>query len=258
MKNTRKKMLLSSIAMLLVALIALGSATFAWYITNSTVTASTSQFSAASADGLVIKYPDSTVAAERDWTNKIEHLRSASNLTPAALNYGTLGDSTLWGGTGQGTAFNDGTLSGGITAAAVTNGQTFLVDEFYVASSTGEAKTCTFKIHSGTVEKTYMNLAVYVGSELMGVYTSDPTVGTTTTNKLGGSAASPTSTDTTQALTKLASDVTVSSTFSAATKTSGGTKVTIIGYADGYNPLCKNSTAETSAVTATYEFTVNS
>ena len=44
MKKSRKKMLLSSIAMLLVALVALGSATFAWYITNATVTAEKTQF----------------------------------------------------------------------------------------------------------------------------------------------------------------------------------------------------------------------
>ena len=37
--TTRKKMLLSSVAMLLVAMLALGSATFAWFTTNPTVTA---------------------------------------------------------------------------------------------------------------------------------------------------------------------------------------------------------------------------
>lgn len=37
--STRKKMLLSSVAMLLVAMMALGAATFAWFTTNPTVTA---------------------------------------------------------------------------------------------------------------------------------------------------------------------------------------------------------------------------
>ncbi len=37
--TTRKKMLLSSVAMLLVAMMALGTATFAWFTTNPTVTA---------------------------------------------------------------------------------------------------------------------------------------------------------------------------------------------------------------------------
>ena len=45
MKKSRKRMLLSSIAMLLVALIALGSATFAWFSVSKTVTA----------DGMVVK-----------------------------------------------------------------------------------------------------------------------------------------------------------------------------------------------------------
>ena len=79
MTKSRKKMLLSSIAMLLVALVALGSATFAWYITNNEVTAKTSQFSAASAEGLVIRQLDSTETSERDWTNKLEHLKTAEN-----------------------------------------------------------------------------------------------------------------------------------------------------------------------------------
>ena len=39
MKNTRKKMLLSSVAMLLVALVALGSATYAWFSVSKTVKA---------------------------------------------------------------------------------------------------------------------------------------------------------------------------------------------------------------------------
>lgn len=253
MKNTRKKMLLSSIAMLLVALIALGSATFAWYITNATVTAKTSQFSAASADGLVIRQTDSPVAAEQDWTNKLENLKTKSSLTPASFDYAALGSNI--GATGQGTAFDNGALSGALSYQAVTNGNYFLVDSFDVASSSGAAKTCTFKIKSGTKAGTYMNIAIYEGSTLLGVYTSDPNA--SSTSKVGGSQASPT-TSGTQSLTALGSDVTVSSTFSAATKETGGTTVTIVAFADGYNPLCKNSTADISNISVEYSFTANS
>ena len=254
MTKTRKKMLLSSIAMLLVALVALGSATFAWYITNATVTAKTSQFSAASADGLVIRQTDSPVAAEQDWTNKLENLKSKSSLTPASFDYAALGSNV--GATGQGTAFDNGTLSGNLSYQAVTNGNYFLVDSFDVASSSGSAKQCTFKIKSGTKTGTYMNLAIYEGSTLLGVYTSDPTA--SSTSKVGGSQAAPVTASGTQALTALGADVTVSATFSAATKESGGTKVTIVAFADGYNPLCKNSTADISTISVEYSFTANS
>lgn len=56
MKNTtfRKKALLSSVAMLLVALVALGSATFAWFAQNPTVTASGLTLNATTSAGLQI------------------------------------------------------------------------------------------------------------------------------------------------------------------------------------------------------------
>lgn len=247
MTKTRKKMLLSSIAMLLVALVALGSATFAWYITNATVTAEKTQFSAASADGLVIRHTTSD-----PWAAKITDLEKTSSLTPGAMNYDTLGN--VFGATGQGTAFDDGTLSGGLTAAAVENGTVFLVDSFYVASSSGAAKNATFTIKSGTQAGTYLNLAVYVGSTLQGVWTSDPTEGRTSTIKIGGTAAAPATSTNTQTLGKLAAN-TSAGTISAATKESGGTKITVIGFADGYNPLCKNSTADISTIDVEYSFT---
>ncbi|MBQ7964878.1 MAG: hypothetical protein IJ331_02215 [Ruminococcus sp.] len=56
MKNTtfRKKALLSSVAMLLVALVALGSATFAWFTQNPTVNANGLSLKATAAAGLQI------------------------------------------------------------------------------------------------------------------------------------------------------------------------------------------------------------
>lgn len=60
MKNTtfRKKALLSSVAMLLVALVALGSATFAWFTANDTVTATGLAVKSSAADGLKIAKTD--------------------------------------------------------------------------------------------------------------------------------------------------------------------------------------------------------
>ena len=52
MLKSRKKMLLSSIAMLLVALVALGSATFAWYFSNPQVKAEEATIGASTAEGL--------------------------------------------------------------------------------------------------------------------------------------------------------------------------------------------------------------
>lgn len=64
MKNTtfRKKALLSSIAMLLVAFIALGSATFAWFTANPTVTAEGISLAAETSAGLAVMSQ-----SEKDW-----------------------------------------------------------------------------------------------------------------------------------------------------------------------------------------------
>lgn len=245
MKNTRKKMLLSSVAMLLVALIALGSATFAWYITNATVTAETSKFSAASADGLVIRH-----GTTGDWLSKITDLNQQDSLTPASINYAQF--SQLVGATGQGTAFDDGTLSGALSEATVENGSTFLVDTFYVASSSGSAKTCTFSIKSGTVAGTYMNIAIFVGDTLQKVYTSTPSV--TSTSKIAKSGSTISTSGDAQTIEALGNK-TVTTTMSASDKSAGGTPVHIVAFADGYNDLCKNSTADTSQISVTYEFT---
>ena len=67
MKTTkRSKMLISSIAMLLVALVALGSATYAWYSINRSVEATGISVKAAAVGGLEIK---STDATPNDWTS---------------------------------------------------------------------------------------------------------------------------------------------------------------------------------------------
>ena len=54
MKNTRKKLLVSSVAMLLVAVLALSTATFAWFTTNPTVNADGLSLKATASAGLQI------------------------------------------------------------------------------------------------------------------------------------------------------------------------------------------------------------
>ncbi len=69
MKNTtfRKKALLSSVAMLLVALVALGSATFAWFAANPNADATGISLKTTAASGLVIKTETDT-----EWSHNAE------------------------------------------------------------------------------------------------------------------------------------------------------------------------------------------
>ncbi len=85
MKNTRKKMLLSSVAMLLVALVALGSATYAWFTINKTVEANTIAVKAAVANGLQI-----TSTNGKKWDRTVSFGdTTATDLKPVSLNPGT-------------------------------------------------------------------------------------------------------------------------------------------------------------------------
>lgn len=85
MKNTsmKKKALLSSVAMLLVALVALGSATFAWFTQNAT----------ANASGVTVKTTKSSSLQIRnvanDWAESITYADGSSAMKPASTVDGT-------------------------------------------------------------------------------------------------------------------------------------------------------------------------
>lgn len=81
MKKSRKKILLSSIAMLLVALVALGSATFAWFSVNKTVVADTMKVQAIAADGLVINNTQTAAFA-----SKVSFANNVTSLQPVSYN----------------------------------------------------------------------------------------------------------------------------------------------------------------------------
>lgn len=63
-----KKQLMAAIAMVLVAAVALGSSTYAWFVTNTKVTAGTAQVSATTANTLLIKDEDGKWATSTTFT----------------------------------------------------------------------------------------------------------------------------------------------------------------------------------------------
>ncbi len=83
MKNTtfRKKALLSSVAMLLVALVALGSATFAWFTSNPNAYASGLSLKTTASTGLVIRTETDT-----KWSHeaKLANNKETVNLDPVS------------------------------------------------------------------------------------------------------------------------------------------------------------------------------
>ena len=145
MTNTkfRKRALLSSVAMMLVALVALGSATFAWFQADTTVHASGMNFSTNATAGLKIasdtQKDDNGVAAldAGDYvsgTLTLDPSLTATALKPASLNQDT---GVFYYTTGTDAA--DGTKG---TDAAVTTCTNYISETLYfMQDPNGEAAT---------------------------------------------------------------------------------------------------------------------
>lgn len=120
--KTLKKQLMAAIAMVLVAAIALGSSTYAWFVSNNKVTAQTTNIKAQSnAAFMSIEYGatavGSTTIAETDWTGEIA-------LYPAEVQKGDADAPKFV--TAYGTAVDNGAKKGdyievGDAAKAVTD-----------------------------------------------------------------------------------------------------------------------------------------
>jgi hypothetical protein len=89
MKTNRKKMLLSSIAMLLVALVALGSATYAWFTMNKTVSADGMTVTAATSAGLQITGSNGVDPGngKKGWVRDWHFAAINDALTPTSIGF---------------------------------------------------------------------------------------------------------------------------------------------------------------------------
>ncbi|MGN0441493.1 MAG: hypothetical protein ACI4FO_02180 [Acutalibacteraceae bacterium] len=84
-KSFKKKALLSSLSMLMVATVAVGSATFAWFTSNKSVTADSMKVTAAAAQGLQI-----TKDYAGTWASAVSYddlATSAQTIAPVSLSY---------------------------------------------------------------------------------------------------------------------------------------------------------------------------
>ena len=245
--------------MLLVALVALGSASFAWYYTNATVQASTSSYKAAVDSGLVIRHTNADA-----WGPEVTNLlNNTTGLTPASITYASTLSSTR-GGTAKSGAYNSSTISGDPTKQTIENGNYFLVDSFFVASDSNSAQTASFTITGGSAANgRYLNLAVYVNGTLRKVLTNDNEFAAATgfgkfknaetgdgvevdTNKYAEEGK----------VAKFTSSVdmgTISATAKGGDDT--GCRIDIVGFADGFNANCKSDSVNTDTLSLTYSFT---
>lgn len=109
--NTKslKKQLAAAIAMLLVAVVALGTATYAWFVTNNTVKATTSQISAQSNAAYMTIEEGISGAKDSDATTATFESEADVALYPTRVK----ADATATFETAYGTTANDGTLKPG-------------------------------------------------------------------------------------------------------------------------------------------------
>ncbi|MGN0455801.1 MAG: hypothetical protein ACI4F2_02990 [Acutalibacteraceae bacterium] len=119
-KSFRKKALLSSLSMLLVSTVAVGSATFAWFTSNKTVTADTMKVKAAAAAGLQI-----TKDNGQKFASKVSFSDNEYVLAPVSVGY-TNADA-LSTNIGSGYAPNEAQVEGPVIT---TEGATKNVDKF--------------------------------------------------------------------------------------------------------------------------------
>ena len=107
-----KRQLLAAIAMVIVAAIALSSSTYAWFVTNNKVDATTTTISAQSNAAFM------TIANGTTGANAVDSTTVTTTVTTKALYPATFGEES--GSTkgkfmtGYGAALDDGTLSGSL------------------------------------------------------------------------------------------------------------------------------------------------
>ena len=118
-----KKQMGAAIAMVLVAAVALGSATFAWFVTNNTVKATTSSISAQSNAAFMTIAKGTTGASTAD-DSVVENNIGNKALFPATFGEQADEDNSVHLGefwTGNGTTTTNGDLNGALTKVG-TNG----------------------------------------------------------------------------------------------------------------------------------------
>ena len=148
-----KKQLGAAIAMVIVAAIALGAATFAWFVNNSKVTAEGGDYTASSAQYLLISHGD-----EGDFKTSIAFDKFTGELVPSSTTDATMG-TFFQVDSSKTNAWDNSKAKIFTSATASTNGQAYK-DSFQLKSDQAGVKV-QLKV-SGTADLGGLGSAVYV------------------------------------------------------------------------------------------------
>jgi hypothetical protein len=283
MKKSRKKMLLSSIAMLLVAMLALSAATFAWFTTNKTVTATGFSGKASSAVGLKI-LSESDAEANKGSGTRQEAIADISKYGQNTNFYSTsrtLEPVSIVPGTGY-TAYSTSAeaednyardLTKGISAVTAPtdyNNGAYYVEKVYVAlSGTNDATTKTFKADKFGV--TWGSALIANGARVFVLYHdadgADTLVGqyaktatTKTTTEINAAVAANTAIGASNSETVTYSPMTIPTNNSfKVSNTAGSCYFTFVVFLDGQDPDVKTNQIVSSELVGSFDiqFTLN-
>lgn len=154
--KSRKRLLISSVAMLLVAMLALGTATFAWFTSNPNANASGLTLKTTAAAGLVIRTDSDNV-----WSHNAELYKGVAgkfNLTPVSQDQATAAN--FWkvdaAAADAFTAKEDAEMAAGTVGSYTTNGDVYS-EKVYFRLSDGsnpdEAADQSVKLVNITINK---------------------------------------------------------------------------------------------------------
>lgn len=162
-KSFRKKALLSSVAMLLVATVAVGSATFAWFSTKTTATAKGVKVQTSQASSLVLSLDQTTWASEIDLGI---YTKDGDTVKPKTLEPASTADLTNWF-SATSTGYDLGTVDND-TIGAATAGTNYVAKAFYAKSIGADLDvdwSMIFDTAQVATDKNYMRAAMTISGD---------------------------------------------------------------------------------------------
>ncbi len=156
----RKSSLISSVALLLVAIVALSGATFAWFSSNDSTKASGIQMTASAASGLYIARTNASALADiaaSDWKGSIEFGKNLGEARPTSPNFATITNASF---ITTKTDNADGSYAGAAGEDAGTGD--YVAEHFWVKGDATTAATLEATISiTGTKVKGYERVGLY-------------------------------------------------------------------------------------------------
>ena len=173
--NSRRRVLISSVAMLLVAIVALGTSTFAWFTAQPTATASNMSVKTTKSSGIVVKTEDaSTFTTDSKWADSRKNVA----LSPASILMTGTATNNAWYIAPQANA--DGTaIKTEMTAEALAD-----ISASYALKTSFQVKTldevtekevsCLINVTNGNTVMPYLRVAVLDNAnKVLGVWAQD-------------------------------------------------------------------------------------